>query len=167
MTPWLDVASVTANGSAIDLMNMKQHPCLTRDHPSGKRLCLVTQYLISLAQAANSTPAQSSGQGGGGLAGLGGNPIILMVLIFAVMYFIVIRPQSKRAKETQRMLSELKKGDEVVTSGGIIGRISGLKDNEITLQVQEGVRIRIQRSAVTGRLKTPTTEPPKNEAKAS
>jgi preprotein translocase subunit YajC len=90
-----------------------------------------------------------------------------MVLIFAVMYFIVIRPQSKRAKETQRMLSELKKGDEVVTSGGIIGRISGLKDNEITLQVQEGVRIRIQRSAVTGRLKTPTTEPPKNEAKAS
>ena len=89
-----------------------------------------------------------------------------MVLIFAVMYFIVIRPQSKRAKETQRMLSELKKGDEVVTTGGIIGRISGIKDAEITLQVQEGVRIRIQRSAVTGRLKSPT-EPTKTEAKAS
>ncbi len=89
-----------------------------------------------------------------------------MVLIFAVMYFIVIRPQSKRAKETQRMLAELKKGDEVVTTGGMIGRISGMKDNEITLQVQEGVRIRIQRSAVTGRLKT-STEPTKTEAKAS
>ena len=76
-----------------------------------------------------------------------------MLLIFAVMYFIIIRPQSKRAKETQRMLSELKKGDEVVTTGGLIGRISGLKDNEITLQVQEGVRLRVQRSAVTGRLK--------------
>lgn len=92
-----------------------------------------------------------------------------MVLIFAVMYFIVIRPQSKRAKETQRMLAELKKGDEVVTTGGIIGRISGIKDAEITLQVQEGVRIRIQRSAVTGRLKTTTSspEPTKTEAKAS
>ena len=91
-----------------------------------------------------------------------------MVLIFAVMYFIVIRPQSKRAKETQRMLSELKKGDEIVTSGGVIGRISGFKENsnEIILEVQQGVRLRIQRSAVTGRLKT-STEPTKTEAKDS
>jgi preprotein translocase subunit YajC len=125
----------------------------------------VTQFLISLAQAANSPQGQQPASGGG-FGGLGGNPIILMVLIFAVMYFIVIRPQSKRAKETQKMLAELKKGDEVVTTGGIIGRISGIKDAEITLQVQEGVRIRIQRSAVTGRLKTPT-EPTKTEAKAS
>ena len=126
----------------------------------------MTQFLISLAQAANSSQGQPSGQPAGGLGALGGNPIILMVLIFAVMYFIVIRPQSKRAKETQKMLAELKKGDEVVTTGGMIGRISGIKDAEITLQVQEGVRIRIQRSAVTGRLKTPT-EPTKTEAKAS
>jgi preprotein translocase subunit YajC len=64
------------------------------------------------------------------------------------------------------MLSELKKGDEVVTTGGIIGRISGIKDTEITLQVQEGVRLRIQRSAVTGRLKT-SSDSPKTEAKTS
>jgi preprotein translocase subunit YajC len=126
----------------------------------------VTQFLISLAQAANSPQGQQPA-GGGGFGGLGGNPIILMVLIFAVMYFIVIRPQSKRAKETQKMLAELKKGDEVVTTGGIIGRISGIKDAEITLQVQEGVRIRIQRSAVTGRLKATSPEPTKTEAKAS
>lgn len=94
--------------------------------------------------------------------------LVPMLLIFGVMYLLVIRPQSKRAKETQRMLSELKKGDEVVTTGGIIGRISGMKDAEITLQVQEGVRIRVQRSAVTGRLKTSSpTEPTKTEAKAS
>ena len=55
----------------------------------------------------------------------------------------------------------------MVTTGGMIGRISGIKDTEITLQVQEGVRIRIQRSAVTGRLKTTSSEPPKTEAKAS
>ena len=54
----------------------------------------------------------------------------------------------------------------VVTTGGMIGRISGIKDTEITLQVQEGVRIRVQRSAVTGRLKT-ASEPTKTEAKAS
>jgi preprotein translocase subunit YajC len=94
--------------------------------------------------------------------------LVPMLLIFGVMYLLVIRPQSKRAKETQKMLSELKKGDEVVTTGGMIGRISGIKDTEITLQVQEGVRIRIQRSAVTGRLKTTTSsEPTKTEAKAS
>ena len=93
--------------------------------------------------------------------------LVPMLLIFGVMYLLVIRPQSKRAKETQRMLSELKKGDEVVTTGGMIGRISGIKDDEITLQVQEGVRIRVQRSAVTGRLKTTTSDAPKTEAKAS
>jgi len=93
--------------------------------------------------------------------------LVPMLLIFGVMYLLVIRPQSKRAKEAQRMLAELKKGDEVVTTGGMIGKITGIKDTEITLQVQEGVRIRIQRSAVTGRLKTTPSEPTKTEAKAS
>jgi preprotein translocase subunit YajC len=94
------------------------------------------------------------------------NPIFMIGIIFVVFYFILIRPQSRRAKETQRMLAELKKGDEVVTTGGMIGRISGIKDTEIVLQVQDGVRIRVQRSAVTGRLKT-GSEPSKTEAKAS
>lgn len=92
--------------------------------------------------------------------------LVPMLLIFGVMYLLVIRPQSKRAKETQKMLSELRKGDEVSTTGGMIGRISGIKDNEIILQVQEGVRIRVQRSAVTGRLK-PAPDSPKTEAKTS
>ena len=92
--------------------------------------------------------------------------LVPMLLIFGVMYLLVIRPQSKRAKETQKMLAELRKGDEVVTTGGVIGRISGMKDNEVILQVQEGVRLRVQRSAVTGRLK-PTPDSPKTEAKTS
>ena len=70
--------------------------------------------------------------------------------MFGIFYFLVIRPQSKKAKEHQKMLSELKKGDDVVTQGGIIGKITGIKDNELTLQVQEGVRVRVLRSAVTG-----------------
>ena len=74
-----------------------------------------------------------------------------MVAMVGIFYFLVLRPQSKKAKEHQAMLSELKKGDEVVTQGGIIGKISGLTDAELTLQVQEGVRLRVTRASVTGR----------------
>jgi preprotein translocase subunit YajC len=76
-----------------------------------------------------------------------------MLLIIGVMYLIVLRPQMKKQKEVQRMLSELKKGDDVVTTGGIVGRISGIKDDEVTLQVQEGVRLRVLRSAISGKHK--------------
>jgi len=76
--------------------------------------------------------------------------LLPIAMIFAVFYLLVIRPQSKKAKQLQHMLAELKKGDDVVTQGGIIGRITGIKDDEVTLQVQEGVRLRILRSAITG-----------------
>jgi preprotein translocase subunit YajC len=89
-----------------------------------------------------------------------------LIAIFGIFYFLVLRPQSKKAKETQKMLSELKKGDDVATQGGLIGKITGIKDNEVTLQVQEGVRIRVLRSAVTG-VYNPTVATPKSEAKAS
>jgi preprotein translocase subunit YajC len=91
--------------------------------------------------------------------------LIPMLLIFGVMYMLVIRPQSKKAKEHQKMLSELQKGDDVATSGGIIGRISGIKGDEVTLQVQEGVRLRVLRSAITGRHKL--GEASKSDDKAS
>ena len=118
------------------------------------------QFLNGLAQAA---PA------GGGSQSILGNPIFMVLAMFAVMYFLVIRPQSKKQKELQRMLSELKKGDDVVTQGGIIGKVSGIKDNELTLQVQEGVRIRVLRSAVTGIYPGPGASTPasKTDAKAS
>jgi preprotein translocase subunit YajC len=86
--------------------------------------------------------------------------------MFGVFYFLIIRPQSKKAKQLQQMLGQLKKGDEVVTSGGLMGRISGIQDDVVTLQVQEGVRLRILRSAVTG-LQKPAGEPAKVDAKAS
>ena len=113
----------------------------------------MTQFLNGLAQAASS---------GGGLTSF--VPIIVMIGIF---YFLILRPQSKKAKETQKMLSELKKGDDVVTQGGIIGKISGIKDNEITLQIQEGVRIRVLRSSVTGTYTGAAAAAPKTDAKAS
>jgi len=119
----------------------------------------VTQFLNGLAQA-----AAPSGGGAGGLFGSGGMMLPLLAM-FAIFYFIVLRPQSKRQKELQKVLSELKKGDDVVTSGGIIGKISGLKDAELTLQLQEGVRVRVLRSAVTG-LYTGAASAAKPEAKS-
>ena len=121
---------------------------------------VVTQFLNGLAQAA--APS-------GGAAGFLGNPMFMILAMFAIMYFLVLRPQSKKAKEHQKMLSELKKGDDVITQGGIIGKISGMKDNELTLQVQEGVRLRVARSAVTGLYTggAAAATPAKSEAKAS
>jgi preprotein translocase subunit YajC len=110
-----------------------------------------------LAQAAASP-------GGGSPFGQFGG-ILPMVAIFAIFYFLIIRPNSKKQKEHQQMLAELKKGDEVVTQGGVIGKISGLTDTEVTLQVQEGVRIRVTRASVQGRYGA--SAPAKPDAKAS
>jgi preprotein translocase subunit YajC len=93
--------------------------------------------------------------------------ILPLVLMFGVFYLLIIRPQAKKAKLHQSMLSQLKKGDEVATTGGLIGKITGIKDDEVTLQVQEGVRLRILRSAVTGLSRPAAAEPAKAETKAS
>jgi preprotein translocase subunit YajC len=71
-----------------------------------------------------------------------------MIAIFVVFYFLLIRPQQKRAKETKAMLSALQKGDEVVTAGGIVGKVVKVEDDFIKLQVSNNVDLRIQKSAV-------------------
>jgi preprotein translocase subunit YajC len=89
---------------------------------------------------------------------------IPLIAIFAIFYFLVLRPQSKKAKEHQAMLSELKKGDEVVTQGGIIGKISGLTDTELVLQVQEGVRLRVTRASIQGKYGAAAAKPAESKA---
>ena len=91
--------------------------------------------------------AFAQGTGGGSMGGdlMGLLPIILM---FIVLWFIMIRPQMKRAKEHKKMVEELQKGDEIITAGGIVGRVSKLSDAYLTLEVADGVEMRIQRSAV-------------------
>jgi preprotein translocase subunit YajC len=113
----------------------------------------LNHFLVNLAQAAGSP--------GGGSAF---TQFVPLIAIFVIFYLFVIRPQSNKAKEHQKMLSELKKGDEVVTQGGVIGKISGITDAELTLQVQEGVRIRVTRASVQGRYNPAAT---KTEPKAS
>ena len=85
-------------------------------------------------------------------AGPQGDPIMQLlpfVLLFVVFYFLLIRPQSKRAKEHKNMVSNLAKGDEVVTSGGVLGRIADLDENYVSLEIANNVTISIQRNAVT------------------
>ena len=71
-----------------------------------------------------------------------------MILIFVVFYFLLIRPQQKKAKEHRTMLAALQKGEEVVTSGGVIGKVSKLSDQYATLEIAPGIEISVQRSAI-------------------
>lgn len=72
-----------------------------------------------------------------------------LIIIFIVFYFLLIRPQSKKAKEHKQMVEALAKGDEVVTNGGLLGRITKIGDNFIELEVAEGTCVRVQRQAVS------------------
>jgi preprotein translocase subunit YajC len=80
--------------------------------------------------------------------GAGLNWIILPVFV-AIFYFLLIRPQQKRLKDQQAMLAKLASGDEVVTSGGILGRISEVGDTFVTLEIADGVRIKVQRAQIS------------------
>jgi preprotein translocase subunit YajC len=71
-----------------------------------------------------------------------------LILIFVVFYFLLIRPQTKRAKEHKKMVEGLAKGDEVVTSGGLLGRITQVGENFVQVKVAEGVEVKIQRQSV-------------------
>jgi preprotein translocase subunit YajC len=71
-----------------------------------------------------------------------------LILIFVVFYFLLIRPQTKRAKEHKQMVEALGKGDEVVTNGGLLGRITEVGDNFVTLEIANGVQVKVQRAAV-------------------
>ena len=87
--------------------------------------------------------AQAAGSGDPGFVGL--LPIVLM---FVLLYFLMIRPQMKRAKEHKQMVEALQKGDEVITSGGVVGRISKMGDAYVTLEIAPNTEISVQRAAV-------------------
>ena len=75
--------------------------------------------------------------------------IILFGLIFVIFYFMIIRPQQKRQKERQKMLDALKKGDKVVTSGGIHGTVAGLDEKTALVQIADNVKIKVDRGSIT------------------
>ncbi|MDP8236678.1 MAG: preprotein translocase subunit YajC [Candidatus Erginobacter occultus] len=108
------------------------------------------QYIpIAMGPAGGGSGGGCAPGGEGGQGGLGGM-LIPLILMFAVFYFLLIRPQQKKQKEHQRMVSELQKGDRVITSGGIHGVISSVKDDTITVKVADNVKLEISRGNVSG-----------------
>lgn len=94
---------------------------------------------------AQTAPAAAAG-GGDMMSSLTG--MLPLVLMFVVLYFVMIRPQMKKQKEHKSMIDALAKGDEVVTAGGVLGRVSKIGDSYVGLEVASGVDVQIQRSAV-------------------
>jgi preprotein translocase subunit YajC len=96
-----------------------------------------------------------SGAPGGGAAGATGgmamvNQILPLVLMFAIFYFLLIRPQQKKAKEHKALLEAIKKGDNVVTASGIYGKIMAVEDGVVSLEVSTGVVIKIGKEHIAG-----------------
>jgi preprotein translocase subunit YajC len=96
--------------------------------------------------------AMGSQGGGGGQAG-GLYTFLPLILLFAVFYFLLIRPQQKRAKQHRTFMENLKKGDTVITSGGLYGKITGITDEAITMEIAEKVRVKVLKSAVADYVK--------------
>ena len=76
--------------------------------------------------------------------------IIMLVIMFAIFYFLLIRPQQKRAKQHKELIESLKVGDQVVTAGGIHGKVAAIQESVVTLEVATGVKIKVNRSSVAG-----------------
>ena len=97
---------------------------------------------------ANNAYAMAGGaeqQAGGGMEG-----IIMLVIMFAIFYLLLIRPQQKRAKQHKQLVENLKSGDQVVTAGGIHGKIVAVQEDIITLEVASNVRIKVNRPSIVG-----------------
>lgn len=104
------------------------------------KLFLSSLLVSALAMAENAPAAGPAG---------GLSPFIPLILIFGVFYFMILRPQQKKQKEHAKFLNELKRGDMVVTSSGIIGTVRTLSDKFVTLEVDEGVCLKILRSQIS------------------
>jgi len=107
----------------------------------------MTEILLALMTM---PPSQEGGQGGSMFATL-----MPLILIFVIFYFLLIRPQQRKAKDHQGFLESLEKGAEVVTNSGIIGKVTGITRTVITLEVASKVRMKFLRSAVAGKAPQP------------
>jgi len=106
-------------------------------------LVLIVAVLATMALLGGCVPAEGEGGGSSTIY-----MIVFLVLIFAMFYFLMIRPQRKRQKEHQHMMEELRKGDRVITAGGIYGVIENVSEDSIVIKVESGTTIRLAKSSV-------------------
>ena len=103
-----------------------------------------TMIAATLATFSFITPAMAADAG----SASGFTQLVPLILIMLIFYFLLIRPQQKRAKEHRNMVESLKKGDKVMTNGGIYGTLIDVKDDTVKLEIADGVRIKIQRDSI-------------------
>jgi len=101
--------------------------------------------------------AYAMGTGGGGQGG-GLGAFLPLIIIFAIFYFLLIRPQQRKAKQHKQILASLKKGDRVVSSGGLHGVVTGLTEDTVTLEISPKVRVKVSRGYVAGIIKKTESE---------
>ena len=102
---------------------------------------------VGAAQIPEPPPGGDGGGGGGGLGFF-----LPLIALFLLMYAIIIRPQQRQQKEQRAMVAAVQKGDAIVTSGGIHGRVTGVSDDVLTVEIAERVRVKMNRSAVASRV---------------
>ena len=90
------------------------------------------------------------GTGGAGGEGSSFSAFVPLILMFAIFYFLLIRPQQKKAKQHRELLSSLKKGDKVISSGGLHGLVTGLTDDVVIMEIAPKVRVKVSRGSITG-----------------
>ncbi|HXE97320.1 MAG TPA: preprotein translocase subunit YajC [Dongiaceae bacterium] len=102
--------------------------------------------MLGLAFAMGGAPGGAAGGAGGGMAAF--QQIIPLVFMFAIFYFLLIRPQQKKAKEHKALLESMKKGDNVITAGGVHGKVTAVDNDLVTLEVANNVNIKITKSYI-------------------
>ncbi len=108
--------------------------------------------------------AYAMGQGGASGQGAGGfGAFIPLILMFVIFYFLLIRPQQKKTREHREMISNLKKGDRIITSGGLYGRITGLDDATLTVEIADKVRVKVARNNVGAKVTSSNQAPPEKK----
>ena len=104
--------------------------------------------------------SQGGAQGGGG----GFTALVPLILMFVIFYFLLIRPQQKKAKTHRELLGNLRKGDRIITSGGLYGEITGLTDSMITMEIAPKIRVKVARSHVAGLASPGQPAPPPSDS---
>ena len=140
----LEAPQASAGGMAAALQSISFATGVVPGSNQGYSVFISEAFAQAVAPAAPAATAASDSPFGSLLGG----PMPMMVVMFVVLYFVMIRPQMKRQKESKAMIDALAKGDEVVTTGGMLGRITKIGDSFLSVEIASGVEIQVQRGAV-------------------
>jgi preprotein translocase subunit YajC len=108
-------------------------------------MMLASLFGPETAHAMGTTGAQGQGSGGGT------SMLIMLVAIFAIFYFLMIRPESKRRKERQQMIDSLTRGDKIVTIGGLYGEVVDVHEDRVVIRIAEGLKVEVAKTAISGK----------------